>query len=445
MLSPSLSLRAPSSHQLTHLSTTQSVFKQFRELETQNALLRDTVCSQENELTELKHLADLEKSKAMVLELEVSRVNAAAKDLRSTLDPTFDEKISGGGGLVPRDLLLRDPAGSSENLDKASQSAQWVRQGLIEIFCRFDADNDGILSCEELNNLRAELGNPAPPLTLGQFDAMCRKHGLKRSRGGLSIDGFLDMYKLTRPQAALADLEALGITLGPLLFPRQALAEATRRLVEAREALRMSQQKEIDMSQMIRDKNDQLQRSEARLREAMGSKRIAQSEREAAARDLVTLQHKYASEHENHREGVRREGIFQSEIAKLKRALSQVKQMLADKIDEKQFFQNKVQSMEESTAVANAAARSSKSAEWRMKKEKMELVRKNQVLHMTLTNRQKQYGRIGGGPGGDALMQGGVALSDGSALDGRVGGSGEGGSEGVQGLYNGEVKAPQFW
>ena len=111
---------------------------------------------------------------------------------------------------MPRDLLLRDPAGDGEDLDTAGRSAQWVRQGLIEIFCRFDADNDGILSCDELNSLRAELGSPAPPLTLSQFDCMCREHGLKRSRGGLSIDGFLDMYECTGRAAALADLEALG-------------------------------------------------------------------------------------------------------------------------------------------------------------------------------------------------------------------------------------------
>lgn len=415
----------------------QSVFKQFRELEAQNALLRDTVRSQDDELTELKHLADLEKSKAMVLELEVSRVNTAAKDLRSVLDPAFDEKISGGGGLVPRDLLLRDPAGDGEDLDTAGRSAQWVRQGLIEIFCRFDADNDGILSCDELNSLRAELGSPAPPLTLSQFDCMCREHGLKRSRGGLSIDGFLDMYECTGRAAALADLEALGITLGPLLFPRQALAEATRRLVDAREALHTSQQREIDMSQMIRDKNDRLQRSEARLREAMSTRRIAQSEREAAARDLVTLQHKYVSEQENHREGLRRESVLQSEIVKLRKELTQVKHILSGKIDEKEALQNMVQSMEESTAVANAAARSAKLAESRMKKEKIELARKNQVLHMTLTNRQKQYGRIA------SDKRQGVVLSDGSALDGRVGG-GEAGSKNVQGLYNGEVKVPAF-
>ena len=115
---------------------------------------------------------------------------------------------------------------------------------------------------------------------------------------------------------------------------------------------------------------------------------------------------------------VRREAVLQSEILKLNKALANVKKMLNDKIKEKEFFQSKAESMEESTAVANAAARSAKMAEWRMKKEKMELARKNQVLHMTLTNRQKQYGRASQG----VALQEGVALSDGSALDGRVGG-----------------------
>ena len=385
------------------------MFKQFRDLEAQNKLLRETVRSQDNELKELKDLADVEKSKAMALEIEVSRVNAAAKELRSTLDPSFDDKISGGGGLVPRDLLLRNAA--DESLDEACQSEQWIRQGLIEIFCRFDIDNDGILSCEELNNLREALGSPAPPLTVGAFDAMCREHGLNRSRGGLSIDGFLDMYKLTGREAALTDIEALGITLGPLLFPRQALAEATRRLVEAREALHKSQQREIDMAQIIKAKNDRMQLAEARLREANSSKRSAQNERESAVHNLSCLQQKFAAERESHREGIRREGLFQTEIVKLQRALNDMKKVLGKKIEERDYYHEKARSLEESAEVANATARSAKSAENRMKKEKMELARKNQVLYMTLTNRQKQYGRI---------SHQGVSLSDGTSLDGKV-------------------------
>ena len=63
----------------------------------------------------------------------------------------------------------------------------------------------------------------------------------------------------------LMDLNILGITLGPLLFPRQALTEATRRLIEATNSL----QRRDNENTQLKHTNDELvlrlHRSEQKL------------------------------------------------------------------------------------------------------------------------------------------------------------------------------------
>ncbi len=305
----------------------------------------------------------------------------------------------------------------------AGKTEQWIRQGLIEVFCRFDSDNDGIMACHELNDLRAALGNPAAPLSLDEFDMMCREHGLRRINGGLSLEGFLAMYKLTGRQAAVTDLEALGITLGPLLFPRQALMEATRRLVDAGDGLKATRRENVKMTGTIRELNGMLQHTEAKLRNAVKDCAEQRNGVEHARLEQRRAAAALAAQREAGAAGAAREAAFQQEIGKLRQALVEMQELLNRKIEEKEYFQRAVWELEEKANVACAESRAAKAAEFRAKQAQDELTRTNNILHGTLKSKQRHYGRVGyEGLGGEVaqLLGGGGTASRGASKSQRA-------------------------
>ena len=246
-----------------------NVFSKFRQLEKQNVTLRQSVTTQDNEIEVLKKITQEETSKVAMLELDIRNVNVAAQALKQMLNGNDFSKIRSTDNIqTPRDMLLRGIGSGLSDQEtmnaENNTSDEMIRQGLLEVFVRFDVDNDNVMSCEELNALRVALHSSTPPLTLIQFEEMCVLHRLDRTENGLTLNGFLDMYQLT-PRAAITDLEVLGITLGPLLFPRQALMEATRRLMEAKDEISEREKHFCKVSQELKTTVVQLHVTEQKL------------------------------------------------------------------------------------------------------------------------------------------------------------------------------------
>jgi len=272
-------------------------------------------------------------------------------------------------------------------------SPDLLRQGLLEVFVRFDTDNDGVMSCDELNSLRAALHSPAPPLTSIAFTSMCDNHSLQRTDHGLTLEGFIDMYQLT-PRAAIADLNTLGITLGPLLFPRQALMEASRRIIKAQGVLKEREKRNILLRKECETVTTKLHVVEQKLMQA-------KNEAEQARQQVYTYAENQKQMHtvlENQKirllSSDQNSQVLQAQLAKLRRGIADMNVQLIKKIEEKEHFQRQCWAITEESYVANAMTRAAKASATKAIAEKTDLMRKNNILHTTLKSRQLSYGRV---------------------------------------------------
>ena len=416
-----------------------SVFKQFRQLEQQNVVLQSTVKHQDKEMECLRKELEAEKSKVLLLEMDIQNVNTAAVSLAKCLNPQITPPTS-SLPPTPRDMLLHginsnmrsspsstslisstststststsllflDPSINLSPSSPLSSKANGVRQGLLEVFVRFDVDNDGVISCDELNQLRVALKSPAPPLTPIAFERMCITHCLERAdatllnnngvsrhvsrQGGLTLNGFLAMYELT-PRAAVMDLEMLGITLGPLLYPRQALTEATRRLEEGKEHLLRRERKIITLEKDMATLTTRLHMTEQKLMAALNESRVTRQELAKYAQDQKYMHTQLMNEKMRVEAMTQREDTLCIDIKTLKGALVEMKRLLHLKNEEKEHYERQCWAAQEESNLANAMTRAAKAREERATQEKVKLTHQNNTLHTTLKTKQLRYGR----------------------------------------------------
>jgi hypothetical protein len=344
------------------------------------------------------------------LEVAITNINQAATSLSNILSSANLPPVT-----CPRDYLLHgisyDPMAEKQHggqvdkeeaeeeeeekeIDPTLVTTQMIRQGLLEIFVQFDADNDGVMNCHEFNALRAKLTSRAPPMSPIEFENMCAQNNLETVLGGLTLNGFLDMYALT-PQAASTDLNLLGITLGPLLFPRQALMEATRRLVEAIAEIEEKEHANVALKETVTTLVTRLSVTEKKVMQLENEKQHYCKLYTKATADAESWNHQLYTEKMNLEHSAQREEQLEGKIKELKKGVMEMHELLQIKAEEKEQIQRQMAEMLKEYNVAHAMARAAKTSEFQAKEKEKQLQRKNQVLHTTLKTRQNHYGRVG--------------------------------------------------
>ena len=387
-----------------------SVFKKFRELEQQNVLLKKSLVTQDVAIQTHQSTIQQNQEKVHRLEVAITNINQAATSLSNILSSANLPPVT-----CPRDYLLHgisyDPMAEKQHggqvdkeeaeeeeeekeIDPTLVTTQMIRQGLLEIFVQFDADNDGVMNCHEFNALRAKLTSRAPPMSPIEFENMCAQNNLETVLGGLTLNGFLDMYALT-PQAASTDLNLLGITLGPLLFPRQALMEATRRLVEAIAEIEEKEHANVALKETVTTLVTRLSVTEKKVMQLENEKQHYCKLYTKATADAESWNHQLYTEKMNLEHSAQREEQLEGKIKELKKGVMEMHELLQIKAEEKEQIQRQMAEMLKEYNVAHAMARAAKTSEFQAKEKEKQLQRKNQVLHTTLKTRQNHYGRVG--------------------------------------------------
>ena len=80
------------------------------------------------------------------------------------------------------------------------------------MFNKFDKDKDGVLNVREMNTLQAALGNNER-YTNATLLRLCMANGVDHHNGGMTLNGFMSMYKTLGSVATAKDLAKLGLAV----------------------------------------------------------------------------------------------------------------------------------------------------------------------------------------------------------------------------------------
>ena len=179
--------------------------------------------------------------------MEIDQVTHAANDLRLVM--------ADGARLDDCEKEEMHPDGDSQHIDVKhgvfSEHSDWMVEGLREMFSTFDHDKDGWLNVREMNTLQVALGN-IERYSIESLTLLCTENGIEiNTKKGIPFQGLLTLYSKLGAEATSRDLTKLGITAGPLLYPRRALEHATTRLVQARKHLEDSKNGSLAVAWLI--------------------------------------------------------------------------------------------------------------------------------------------------------------------------------------------------
>ena len=79
------------------------------------------------------------------------------------------------------------------------------------MFNKFDKDKDGVLNVREMNTLQAALGNNER-YTKATLLRLCMANGVDHHNGGMTVNGFMLMYRKLGSVATAKDLAKLKIS-----------------------------------------------------------------------------------------------------------------------------------------------------------------------------------------------------------------------------------------
>ena len=114
----------------------------MRQLEKTNISLKSQNQLVTSQMSTMKNLLTEERSKVTLLQIEIDRVTAAANELRNVMS------ASPGGSSTEK--------GTGRNDDVMTKSlGDWIREGVCDVFSKFDKDNDSVLNAREMNTLVA--------------------------------------------------------------------------------------------------------------------------------------------------------------------------------------------------------------------------------------------------------------------------------------------------
>ena len=84
-------------------------------------------------------------------------------------------------------------------------------KGVYDMFNKFDKDKDGVLNVREMNTLQAALGNNER-YTKATLLRLCMANGVDHHNGGMTVNGFMLMYRKLGSVATAKDLAKLKIS-----------------------------------------------------------------------------------------------------------------------------------------------------------------------------------------------------------------------------------------
>ena len=330
-----------------------------------------------SQLSTLKSLLAEERSKVSMLQIEIDKVTHAANALRRVM---ADES-----SLEDNEKEENHPDGESQHVDVRhamfTEHSSWMVEGVREMFSTFDHDKDGWLNVREMNTLQVALGN-IERYSLESLTLLCTENGIEiNTQKGIPLKGLLTLYNKLGPEATSRDLTKLGITAGPLLYPRRALEHATTRLVKARRHLEDSKHGHSELKDALAKERtlsthlkEELARYTNQYKSGMVEVEDMRSRYSQAVNEAMTERAGRLYAENRLRE-------TEEELEKARNACKHMHNLLKLKINEKEGYQRALWSVEQKSQAMNLMHKSVRESEFKERRKQEELMKANMMLH----------------------------------------------------------------